>query len=122
MSAPMAQRLEHRSDKAGVDGSIPSGSTNKKTISKIIVFYYLLLPLKLIIYINISICGVPILGLVSQLVRALRRHRRGLQFESARAHIKYSIICLTTYLPKRVHLRIKKRNTQWFPNGLRKKI
>ena len=43
----MAQRLEHRSYKAGVDGSIPSGRTKK--MSEIIqAFLYLLLKRKLI--------------------------------------------------------------------------
>ena len=72
-----------------------------------VVFYYLLLLLKLIPYINIDSCGEPNLGLVAQLVRALRRHRRGLQFESARAHIKYSNYMLNNLFAKKNQAEIE---------------
>ena len=65
----MAQRLEHRSYKAGVDGSIPSGRTEKMTV----IQAFLLFTFKSkadTIYILIFV--VSQLGLVAQLVRALR--------------------------------------------------
>ena len=56
----MAQWLEHRSYKAGVDGSIPSGRTFLKL--KIFTFTPVI--------VNIKMVGKC--GLVAQLVRALR--------------------------------------------------
>lgn len=63
----MAQWLEHRSYKAGVDGSIPSRRTGSKKLGKKMLPKYLLLAALLLVLEHGRLSG-----LVAQLVRALR--------------------------------------------------